>query len=179
MSVYLEEYKFFAQNSKRKILDIEIRQFLYRSLYMELHLMEDDSYALFYNFALRTDDLIRNMSLFIRENKEYKDCSFDDILKNQEFIKILRKQEPIKTQSLSNCDIEKINNLLKEFPLKKLVNIYNSDSSYIFTANIYENDEKQNYRCWCEIPKEWDKLKEIINICLEYIKSVNGEYHPR
>lgn len=179
MSIYLDEYKFSPTNSKMKILDIEIRQSLYRSLYMEVHLMEDNTYNLFYNFSLRSDDLIRLMTNFIKDNPKYIECSFDDLLKDKNFMDILRKEEPINIKPLSNKDVKKLINLFKDMPLKKLVKKYKSKSDYVYKVNLYSDNQNQRYICWCEVPNEWKLLEKIINICLSYIEEVNGEYHPK
>ena len=179
MNIYLEEYKFFVPNSEKKLIDIEVRHTFYRSLYMELHLMEDGDYRLFYNFSIRSNDLVRIMENFVRENSNYKTSSFGDILASEDFIKIIRKIEPVIEKNICNEDVDKIIQLLEEFPLKQSKNKYKSISDYTYISNLYTEDEASEYICWCNIPEEWRALRDIIEILLSYVENNSERYSPK
>lgn len=177
--MYLEEYKFFVKNSQRKILDLEIRHKFYRSLYIEIHLMEDGIYKIFYNFGIRSNDLVRIMMNFIKDYPNYKKNSFDEIIKDECFIKVMRKNEPVIEKIISRNDDENFRNLLESFPLKPITSKYDSINECTYITNIYGENEESRYICWSNIPKEWKVLENIIKILLSYIDNLQKGYFPK
>ncbi|MCI6737627.1 MAG: hypothetical protein MR593_05875 [Intestinibacter sp.] len=179
MSIYLEEYKFFVPNSEKKLLDIEVRHIFYRSLYMELHLMDGGNYRLFYNFAIRPNDLVRIMENFVRENSDYSKSSFGDILASEDFIKVIRKFQPVVEKIIGQEDVDKLIRLLEQFPLKQSAKKYKSDSDCTYISNIYTENDGSKYICWRDIPDEWSALRDIIVILLNYVEDNRGKYSPK
>lgn len=176
MNMYLEEYKFFVENSQRKILDIEIRHKFYRSLYIEIHLMEEGIYKIFYNFGIRSNDLVRIMMNFINDYPNYKKNSFEKIIRDEFFIEVMRKNEPVIEKIISGDDSKNLKKLLESFPLKSITSKYNSINECTYITNIYTENEGSKYICWSNIPKEWEALENIIKILLSYIDNLQEGY---
>ncbi|MGM9535560.1 MAG: hypothetical protein ACI3VR_09915 [Intestinibacter sp.] len=141
--------------------------------------MEDGDYRLFYNFAIRPNDLVRIMENFVRENSDYSRSSFGDILASEDFIKVIRKFQPVVEKNISQEDIDKLIRLIEQFPLKQSAKKYKSDSDYTYISNIYTENEGSKYIYWCSIPDEWRALRDIIVILLNYVEDNRGKYSPK
>ena len=113
------------------------------------------------------------------KNSNYSRSSFGDILASEDFIKVIRKFQPVVEKNINQEDIDKLIRLLEQFPLKQSAKKYKSDSDCTYISNIYTENEGSKYVCWRDIPDEWSALRDIIVILLNYVEDNRGKYSPK
>lgn len=130
-----------------------------KSVYFEVH-NSDDEWNLYWNYELLPDEFIPVM-----QQNAKKGATFTEALKDENVIRELSKLSKTYSCKLDIGDITTIKDFIKEG-----LSEVNRRRPHGYDGHMYKiqfhNIEKE-YRCWCVIPKEWENLNPIIELCVK------------
>ena len=99
--------------------------------------------------------------------------ALDDTAGENRFIDVLRERNPIRSHCVDQKTAKQMEALCKEgLPKPKSYPQGLDGHDYSITIDGFP----KTFSCWCALPKEWKKLKPIINQCIAYAQLDPDEY---
>lgn len=166
MGVYIEQAGFSIAASKQHLLSLIIEPSLRgQAVCFQIHKMNDDSIAAFWNFSPDSKALVLLAQHIVTEDKSLSNASFSVLLDSPAFQKEMRSSYPPFKKELSSTEIDIVNCVLNAQLPQDISKPHGLDG-HSYTLFIYTGDDIRRYYCWCVIPKEWQVLKPLISLLL-------------
>ena len=175
MGDYNPKWYAFKIESSRHILDLTIEPSFARAVCFQFHQMQDNSYKIFWNFAMSA----KEFSILIKQYAE--DYKIDiktpllEVIESEEFAKFIKQHSKIYKADLSEENMELVKAVIKAdwAPIKYTCGL----DGHSYCIKIY-GEKVREYRCWCDIPNEWADLIPLVNLLIE-LANLQPDYSYR
>ena len=168
MGEYKSEWFSFKIKSQRHILDLAISPAFARGVGFQVHEMKNNSFQLFWNYALRPKEFFTLIAEYGRVNKINPKTPITEIFFSDELAAFMRAHAP----EIFIADLDKNDMAL----VNAVVNANWQDEEYRCGLDGHHYDIKiygepiREYKCWHEIPKGWSELIPLVERLIEIAK---------
>ena len=145
-----------------KVLSLLIEQSLRPpSVYLEVR-KRDDNWLLYWNYELPVSELLSTLKEYAKEHHMSDNVTLQELFKNKDAMQEVSKHCKTYSCELSSEEIKVIEDIatngLPEIDKRKPQGL----DGHSYELICY--DIGKEYRCWCVLPKEWERLISLIDV---------------
>ena len=163
-----------GMNPKDLLLTLEIET-CYRSapsLYCEVFRMPDGSGMLYWIYSLQFDNrIIEFINNFRDVHYITKDKGIEEMFANPHFVKEYQKINPLQVACISTEKMRVVYKIVNE-GLPKDVQYPHGLDGHEYYLTTY-GKTKQEYQAWIEIPSEWGRFAELVEMLIDINVRIN------